>query len=478
MDEQFDDDSCERYVADLKPDEVEASLDALLWKLEGLRLLDSHDSDEGELETAEMRDDDYCADYSTDERARPEKPAPLSEVPTQTVHPPKPAMARVDGGLVGMQALLERRKRELEASRKPRKNHSAMDMHASQEAARYNTAADCAPPSLTTPGLRSFLGLQCAHIADADRTSVHVPREPHTKLGQAAIVQEPQEPQEPQCMCPARNLPSPTLSSTTQAMSAIVSSSVLASHQLVRYVQAHLPNLDFIERDSVVPPARSGTSNMTKEADLSLSPSTGLICTTVQKLKQRPLPGQGNFFGVRERIAATSSRYERCIVLISDGRPHNQVPVSALDERDATAVNDFIGFANGLKSSVEVCYIPGGDAELSKWIAASIIRHCCAENAILLHDETVWERVLRSAGANSIAAQRILANLKRAEAVETNESSSDYGASSSVTYGLSAFVQMTAEERVQRFGPFMGGEGVLAGVSEVVDRGWTSASVQ
>lgn len=260
-------------------------------------------------------------------------------------------------------------------------------------------------------------------------------------------------------------------------MSVVISSSMLANRSLTREIQAQLPTLEMIERDPGSLTAIMDKSLRPCEADFTLSPSTGLVCTTLQKLKQKPLPGQRNYFGVRERIATISVRYELLIVLVSEGRQDDLQAANALDERDTAAVNDLIGFVASLESSVEVCYVAGGERDLAKWTAARILRHCVVdEDAKLLHDETIWERLLRSAGANPSAAQMILAKLKcPPDAADPSESSSTYG---SMQHGLAALVQMPAGERLQRFGPAMGGERVLEKISTVIDGGWMPASRQ
>ena len=261
-------------------------------------------------------------------------------------------------------------------------------------------------------------------------------------------------------------------------MSVVISSSALMNRPLVRELQKQLPALELIERDPTALIMSGQSSSLVCEADFTLSPGIGLVCTTLQKLKQKPLPGQSNYFGIRERIALISRRYERCIVLVNEGKQDELLPVRALDERDTAALNDFIGFVSSLQSSVEVSYVAGGDTDLAKWVAGSICRHCRADEVEgkLLHDETMWERLLRAAGTDPVLAQVILAKLKRPEIIEADASSPYLRGLGEAAYGLPAFVKMAVEERIQRFGPLMGGERALIRISEVLDGVWTSAS--
>lgn len=65
----------------------------------------------------------------------------------------------------------------------------------------------------------------------------------------------------------------------------------------------------------------------------------------------------------------------------------------------------------------------------------------------MIHDETLWELFLRQAGLNPVAAQVVLATLKRPDA-------HDFQAEQS--WGLRRLVQMKAEERANMFGEMIG----------------------
>lgn len=501
IDEQFDDGSCERYMAELTLDDNTSNIDTLLWKPEGIRLLDRCDDDDEDLELAgiEYQEEEASIKEATVEKVpamerfsatvrranlhqtHPEESVakqPLAALHTTRAAEPAtvvpPPAAKPEPGRISMQALLQKRKLDLESGSRPGPNTpaevaSTMPKHL----ARDDKAANNTDLNLGRSDLRSFLGLQGAQMPEVDQSRVPLQtKRPAMSTSTVAVQSVP----EPADAVQRLTLPSPVLADSGRTMSVIVSSNILGTRGLVREVQAHLPNLELIERDSAGLVSASEKARNACEADFTLSPGAGLICTTLQKLKQRPLPGQRDFFGIRERIAAVSPRYERCIVLVSEGKQDDMLPASALDERDATAVSELIGFTNTLESSVEVSYVDDGETELATWIAASICRFACSgDNARLLNEETMWERLLRIAGANPAAAQTILVHAKRPGSGEANDSSSSFGGSSSVSYGLSAFVQMSAEERIQTFGPLMGGERVLGRVSEAIDGPWISA---
>lgn len=487
LDEQFDDGSCERFLAELALDNDRPDIELLLWKPDGLRLLDTDDSEHGQLETVEianMLEKDFIKsnEFKTPTRVAEGPPTNIAPVPAvQSATEPAFAQDRgqiakrpaeqVRRGLTGMEALLKRRKLELEAASKPEEGGSstvAGQKHTTLAHAIGGSHGGSTGFSFANGGLTSFLGLQGAEMLDTEMSRMQVPQNPPHVAPPVRLERTHPEPCD---LGRPRTLPAPKLTGLDRAISVVVSSNMLANRQLVRELQATLPSLELIERDPASVASEKHQSSSAREADLTLSPSTGLICTTLQKLRQRPLPGQHSFFGIRDRIAAVSPQYECCVVMVSEGAQDAVSPITSLDERDAAAIGELIGFVNCLESNVEVCYVPGGDADSAKWIAASIGRRSSVdEDAKLLHDETIWERLLRTAGAGPAAAQSILARLKRPEIAESSDNSSGgFSSNDSSSYGLHAFVQMSIEEKVQQFGPGMGGDRVLRRISEAID---------
>ena len=286
-------------------------------------------------------------------------------------------------------------------------------------------------------------------------------------------------------------LPSPTLSIPSSPHWFIISASFLANRRLSRHVQRLYPSAEYIERDFTLhqhPPREeslpkvNGTSmtigTMADEADMLLSPSTGLIWTSLQKIKQRSLPGQPNRSAAKEHISRTSPRYERLLVLVSQN--WNRDPVSdsissnipSLDSDDCTALADFVAFCSTLPDEVQTTFVAGGEEDLAKWIVAAMVKHGSMNmpdpGIKLLQDETVWEIFLRRAGMNAFAAQAILATLKAPEQqTETNDPGMQR-----VDFGLTAFVKMSVAERFARFETLLNGRRVLGRVSEVLDAKW------
>jgi hypothetical protein len=289
-----------------------------------------------------------------------------------------------------------------------------------------------------------------------------------------------------------------------------VSSAFLAGNRrLMRLLQTTLPNIDFCERESALTLLQNN-SGQTEEADLTISPSTGVIVTTLQKLKQKPLPGQQPSLtgGLRSRIVSTAPRYELLIILVKENssnpsQPEDPTTSSAstanpLDNHDCAALSDLTAWTITALSpgpEIQVLYIPGGDPEAANWLAAAISHnyhrgglgaaidaavgaahnndHDDDDEFCLMRDETMWERWLRAAGLNAFAAQVVLRGLRMRNLCPVGSAEGSVGP----RFGLQAFVAMTLEQWIETFGGLLGGERVLRGVGAGLDRGWRGASV-
>ena len=284
------------------------------------------------------------------------------------------------------------------------------------------------------------------------------------------------------------NLPSPVLTILSPSCWYIISASFLANRRLSRQVQYLYPSAEFIERDFTLhqqdnlqqrPQSKANArkmefGTMADEADMLLCPSTGLVWTSLQMIKQRSLPGQRSRSAVRERILRTSPRYERLLVLVSQNRNTDSTSdisteVQFLDDDDSTAFAGFTAFCSTLPDEVQTFLVAGGEEDLARWIVAAMAKHgMSADRGIkLLQDETLWEVFLRRAGLNAFAAQAILATLKapdqnEVDTVDTQETN----------FGLTAFVKMSVEERYTQFETLLGGRRLLGRVSQVLDASW------
>ncbi|KAL8841197.1 MAG: hypothetical protein Q9170_001051 [Blastenia crenularia] len=254
----------------------------------------------------------------------------------------------------------------------------------------------------------------------------------------------------------------------------IASTSFLSNRKLAHEIRDLYPSAEIIERDFTtynLRPAYAESRSNTRqanfntsldEADLILSPSTGLILTSVQKIKQQSLPGQSTRSPVRERIHQIASRYERFIVLVSRNSPMTNSTISwsrNLDESDCEALTFLTTFVNHLPALNEsdVILVDGDNSVLATWIVSLMVKYSSQVSTTLLEEETQWEVFLRRAGMNAFAAQVVLANTKAV------------GGNGEVIWGLRKFISMSLEERFQRFEGLLGGRGVLERVGKLLD---------
>ena len=284
------------------------------------------------------------------------------------------------------------------------------------------------------------------------------------------------------------DLPSPVPTISLPPCWFIISTSFLVNRPLSRQVQNLYPFAEFIERDFTLhqqnnlqqrPQSKASATKMdfgtmADEADMLLCPSTGLIWTSLQKIKQRSLPGQISRSAARERILRTSPRYERLLVLVSQNQntdPQSDISTvgQLLDDDDATAFAGFTAFCSTLPDEVQPILVAGGEEDLARWIVAAMAKHgmSAGQGIKLLQDETLWEVFLRRAGLNAFAAQAILATLKAPEHDEV-----DTADAPKTNFGLTAFVKMSVEERCTRFETLLGGRRLLERVSRVLDACW------
>ena len=260
----------------------------------------------------------------------------------------------------------------------------------------------------------------------------------------------------------------------------VIISFALSKH-LIQHIKKALPNLILIARNYTAhhhdqPP----TDIAMDEADMTISPATGLLFTTMVKLRQKPLPGSatsgsgGRSNPFRHLVATVAARYERLIVLVSEGNKHSET-MNPLSRSDAKALAEAQGFAAAAAADtdVQLLYVGGGVETLARWAAHVVCRYAheaAAEQRLVLAVETGWELFLRRAGMNAYAAQVALGRLKVPDG--------EPAIGGERRYGLPLLVDMSAEERARELGVALGGTRVLERVGRVVDGGWRAGRAQ
>ncbi|KAI8942536.1 hypothetical protein NX059_000598 [Plenodomus lindquistii] len=271
----------------------------------------------------------------------------------------------------------------------------------------------------------------------------------------------------------------PPLPTRLPACSFIVSTTLLLRRSLLKKIEFLYPTAEILYRDYALPHSPS------QEADMILSPSTGLVFTTLQNIKQRALPGRPDRSPLKERIVALQTRYERLLVMVSEGLSRD-IKGRPRDETDQEALRVFEAFAEKLEGEVQVVFVRGGEDTFTRGVVRKMAEFGLEWGGGDLGDvrvlsvETSWETFLRRAGLNPFAAQVIVASLKDPFDVQipvsfSSPSAAEYPGSVQV-FGLPAFLVMSEEERLHRFQALMGGRRILRRVSKLVDQQWVSAA--
>ncbi|KAF2217194.1 hypothetical protein CERZMDRAFT_104582 [Cercospora zeae-maydis SCOH1-5] len=527
---EFDDGSCARYLQDLHLDD-ELEVHRLTWKPEGLRLLDDEeeDSDHELHRTLWSSDEEDLIPFGMHEttNSHPRSvPGPTLNKLTATAtgytpfhdsHPDpadqkKSTRATMSAANVGY---AERTRSKFFLSAAPRRRrsrqHVPQDSSGAEESpinenlaqrkakldkavaakfASVNTSSNTKNnaghgveksvaenqklPRTKPPNVMEhfgqFLMLQGQpNVPPTTEVEVAAPEGPGGDANSKApdLVDATENSNEPAPENPqqsALDVPAPKLIRADERFCIAVSSSVMNNRHMIRKLEKLIPALEVVIRDS---------DDREREADITVSASTGVIFTSLQKLKQKPLPGQKAFFGIREQVAMAAARYERLVVLVSEGKQGSgsvDSELSGLDRQDADALCEFTGDCELLDAGVHVCYVPGGDEQLMHWLAGTIARY--GDPSILVQEETYWERFLRKAGLNAPAAQVILQQLQVSAGSTDDAPFHGRGGLS----GLPAFVCMSEEDRVRHFARVLGGEGMLRRASKAIDGRWVSAN--
>ncbi|KAH9881973.1 hypothetical protein J1614_001144 [Plenodomus biglobosus] len=268
----------------------------------------------------------------------------------------------------------------------------------------------------------------------------------------------------------------------------IVSSILLQRRSLLKQIESLYPNAEILYRDYTLPHSPS------QEADMILSPSTGLIFTTLQQVKQRALPGQASRSPLKERILALGTRYERLFVMVSEGLPREMEERESSrprDSRDEEALMQLEVFVGKIEGDVQAKFLRGGEAAFARGVVGSMAEFGLEYGSVDIKDtkllavETSWEIFLRRAGLNPFAAQLLVASLTQRmhipipPSLGSASAAVEYNTTMTTTvqvYGLPAFLIMGEDERIRRFQAMMGGRRVLGRVGRLLDQRWISAA--
>lgn len=210
------------------------------------------------------------------------------------------------------------------------------------------------------------------------------------------------------------------------------------------------------------------------EADLIVSPTTGIILVTSHETTQKHLPGQGPpgiDSPLHARIVQATPRYEMLYVLV---RSPLETSMNIL-----SSVRDLTTYCMSLDRVCNIRVLLIATNDVLEWILSIAAKHTIDPDLIPLlnttesrtgvshfhDDQTQWEVFLRSAGLNPYAAQSVLAVLKICSA--QSERSEDANQASA----LSRFVEMPWRARRDMFQKLVG-QRVLSRINKALEMDW------
>lgn len=492
---EFDDGSCARYLSEISY-EGEVDFANLTWKPDGLRVFDVDEEEEEELEACTFSEYMLEPDQAphTAPRAFQVRTMPMEDLlaqQSQALQPsfdnPKLVTPRPQAKLLPacgptIDDLIKRRQEQMRKDDQEERTNSGSKypgLPASATMSRIEGLATVAPRSRRqidqSMPFEQFMALQGQTpgiVADPAATAqVGTPEASKNNLA-------PNPTPEPRVVVSLPKVDRHHISGT------IITSSTL-DRRIAASLFGQCKNLREILRESITSPTSTTSAVPETEAHITLSPSTGLMLTTLPKLKQKPLPGhEKQFQSFLSKVTMISHRYERLIILISEGREDSLAKSKASSEQaessttatdispllphDTSALNSFISQTTTTIPNCEIqsIYILGGSSSLLHWIMANLHQYAPA-NINLQDEESFWEIFLRTAGLNAFAAQVVLNQLGKS-AGERNEDGD--GCESN----LATFVTMSEEQRIRKFGALLGGENVLRRVSRNIDARWKS----
>ncbi|KXH60599.1 hypothetical protein CNYM01_00076 [Colletotrichum nymphaeae SA-01] len=266
--------------------------------------------------------------------------------------------------------------------------------------------------------------------------------------------------------------PVPAIEHTNRPSRIIISTAL--PQGIISALQANLPGIDLVDRDFsrhnklVWSPGNVKTvekpSPLSYEADITPSPTTGIIITTILKVRQKPLPGSHTQLSqLRDRIARVAPLYEKLTILVSQDN-HLAEHIGPLSAADAASYASFVAFACSLSNSsgctIDVVYVAGGQKTLAHWTCALVSTHLKKAShdvqQVILSEETEWEVFFRRAGFNMYAAQVALAVIKGGYPVVNVDSDGGDG-NNAQDRTLVRFLKMSPAERANALKGFLGG---------------------
>ncbi|KAJ9292750.1 hypothetical protein DTO271G3_8449 [Paecilomyces variotii] len=307
----------------------------------------------------------------------------------------------------------------------------------------------------------------------------------------------------------------PPTALVTRSLTFVLSTSLLKTHRnIVTFLETLTPAPTLIFRDYESPgPSKSYAPNRNSsvvlpEADIIISPTTGIILTTTQATTQLYLPGhkhQASIDGfppfdspLRERMARLSLRYDDIYVLVCHA-PSNTMgldttsPTLTMDPKTLSSVQSLISFCASLSdhSSIIPLVVPSAQNAILEWIITLANKHTYSFKTLKetnieftpinlpkyqpsfesIHEETHCELFLRRAGLNPFAALAVLDFLEWRESSESVDRPRSVNEDRCSSRWLSTFIEMDPDVRRKLFDTLIGRRAIKA-IEHSIEREW------
>lgn len=218
--------------------------------------------------------------------------------------------------------------------------------------------------------------------------------------------------------------------------------------------------------------------------DLMLSPRTCLLCTNLQVLKQKSLPGvkSPTTQTVQDRLRTLSPQFEQIFILVavpstSASSPPSPDLVKTMTDFTTFCISLQLQALTPIKVTPIWVTIPPSPTTRRKYASNGVPHldpltawtwhlihqhsHPVLPDMSFIDATTIWELFLREASINALAAQVMLGMLKRDSPIITSEAAEDGLKSDDVTdteqgWGLRRLVSMSAQTRRKVFGEVVG----------------------
>ncbi|CAK7274695.1 hypothetical protein SEPCBS57363_006294 [Sporothrix epigloea] len=230
-----------------------------------------------------------------------------------------------------------------------------------------------------------------------------------------------------------------------------------------------LPCLEFVERD-YRQQASFNSDCQNDEADIAISPSTGIIVASMVGLRQTDAQRR---FVFQARVASVAQKYEKLYIFIFriNARPAGKGEMvdffPELSPSDAMAFAQLQGFVRNLECKTSAFYVGGDDHAVAHWVATLIVEESERDDkrktteAYLVEEETREERLLRQVGFNVYDAQIVMG-------VSQDLSDRNGHRIQEKRSWVERLLEMPVIERISLLGPQIGCPAVLARVNRVL----------